>query len=156
MSLHKQCKNFVNSMPPFCRIHPSYSLTARSVSSTCVCACTRAQLCLPLCDSMECSPPSSSVEFFQARILEWVSISSPRASSRPRDRTCISCVSCIGRWILYHCATWEKMQVFSLFMNIVNFFFGKREQKFVVTLYLRLDSIDSLTQDVLLIRDNFI
>ena len=21
--------------------------------------------------------------------------------------TCVSCVSCIGRWILYHCTTWE-------------------------------------------------
>ena len=31
----------------------------------------------------------------QARILEWVAISSTRGSSQPRDRTCISCVSCI-------------------------------------------------------------
>ena len=23
----------------------------------------------------------------------------------PRDRTCISCVSCIGKWILHHCST---------------------------------------------------
>ena len=22
---------------------------------------------------------------------------------------CVSCVSCIGRWILYHCATWEAL-----------------------------------------------
>ena len=27
---------------------------------------------------------------------------SSRGSSRPRDRTCISGVSCIGRWVLYH------------------------------------------------------
>ena len=26
----------------------------------------------------------------------------PRGSSQPRDRTCVSCNSCIGRWILYH------------------------------------------------------
>ena len=25
----------------------------------------------------------------------------------PRDRICISCISCIGRQILYHCITWE-------------------------------------------------
>ena len=24
-----------------------------------------------------------------------------------QDWTCISCISCIGRWILYHCTTWE-------------------------------------------------
>ena len=35
----------------------------------------RAQLCLTLCDPMNCSPPGSSVhEVFQARILEWVAI----------------------------------------------------------------------------------
>ena len=44
---------------------------------------------------------------FQARILEWVAISSPRGSSRPRDRTRVSYISCIGRRILYHWATRE-------------------------------------------------
>ena len=34
-------------------------------------------LCLTLCDSMDCSPPGSSVQrIFQTRILEWVAISS--------------------------------------------------------------------------------
>ena len=33
------------------------------------------------------------------RILEWVAISSSRGSYQPRDQTCISC---IGRQILYH------------------------------------------------------
>ena len=55
--------------------------------------------CPALCDAMDCSPPGSSVHgIFQARILEWVPISSSRASSQSRDRTCISC---IDRWILY-------------------------------------------------------
>ena len=37
-----------------------------------------AQSCLTLCDSMNCSPLGFSVhEIFQARILEWVAISSP-------------------------------------------------------------------------------
>ena len=38
----------------------------------------------------------------QGRILEKVSMSSSRASSRPRNWTCVSYVSCIGRWVLYH------------------------------------------------------
>ena len=34
-----------------------------------------AQLCLTLCDPMECSPPGSSVQgIFQARVLEWSAI----------------------------------------------------------------------------------
>ena len=49
--------------------------------------------------------PGSSVHgVFQARILEWVAISSSRESSWPRDQTCVSCIS---RWILYHWATRE-------------------------------------------------
>ena len=70
--------------------------------------CVHAQSCLTLCDLMDCSPPGSSVHgVFQARMLEWVAISFFRGSSQPRDQTCISCVSCIGKQILYHWATWE-------------------------------------------------
>ena len=37
---------------------------------------------------MDCSPPGSSVSgILQARMLQWVSISSSRGSSRPRDRS---------------------------------------------------------------------
>ena len=32
---------------------------------------------------------------------------SPGESSHPGDQTHVFCVSCLGRWILYHCATWE-------------------------------------------------
>ena len=72
----------------------------------CVCVCARAQSHLTLCDPMDCRSPVFSIRgIFQARILEWVAISYSRLSSQPRDRTCVSCFSCIGRWILYHCST---------------------------------------------------
>ena len=46
---------------------------------------------------MDCSAPGSSVHgILQARILVWVAISSSRGSSRSRDWTHISCVSCIA------------------------------------------------------------
>ena len=46
---------------------------------------------------MDWSPPSSYVQgILQARILEWVAISSPRRSSPPRDWTHISSVSWIA------------------------------------------------------------
>ena len=46
------------------------------------------QLCPTLCDSMDCSLLGSSVHgILQARILEWVTISFARGSSRLRDRT---------------------------------------------------------------------
>ena len=60
------------------------------------------------CDPLDCSPTGSFVHgTFQAGILEWVAISYSRGSCRPRDGTPISCVSCAGGQLLYHCATWE-------------------------------------------------
>ena len=45
------------------------------------------------CNSMDCSPPDSTIHgIFQARILEWVAIFYSRGSSWPRDRTWVSCV----------------------------------------------------------------
>ena len=53
-----------------------------------------AQLCLTLCDPMDCSPPGSSVHgILQARILEWVAIPFSRGSSQPRDWTQVSCTA---------------------------------------------------------------
>ena len=92
--------------------------STRGDRDECVCACVYAQLCLTPCDPMDCSPPDSSVhEISQARILEWVSISFSRGSSWPRDGTCVSWGSCTGRWILYHCATWEAQRQISLFLK---------------------------------------
>ena len=57
-----------------------------------------------LCNLMDYSLPGSSVHgILQERILEWVAFSFSRGSSQLRDRTC---VSCIGRQILHHWATW--------------------------------------------------
>ena len=78
-----------------------------------------AQLCPALCDAMDCSLPSSSVHgIFQARKLQSVAISFFRGSSQPRAWIRISCISCIGRWILYHWATGEA----NMLMRILIFF----------------------------------
>ena len=54
------------------------------------------QLCPTLCNPMDCSPPGSSVHgVLQARILEWIAMPSSKGSSRPRDQTGISYISCI-------------------------------------------------------------
>ena len=46
--------------------------------------------------------PSFSVHgIFQARILEWGATSFSGGTSWPRGRTHVSCISCIGRWVLY-------------------------------------------------------
>ena len=79
-----------------------------NIFTHCACVCLVSQSCLTLWNPVDCSLPGSSVHgIFQARILEWVDISSPRGSSWPRDQTWVSCVSCICRWILCHWAIGE-------------------------------------------------
>ena len=58
--------------------------------------------CLTL-EPVDCSLLGSSFHgILQARILEWVVVPSSRGSSPPRDQTCVSHISCIGRRVLYH------------------------------------------------------
>ena len=53
-----------------------------------------AESCLTLCNSMDRSPPGSSVHgILQARILEWITIPFSRGSSQPRDQTWVSCIA---------------------------------------------------------------
>ena len=53
----------------------------------------KVKMCPILCDAMNCSPPGSFVHgILQARILEWVAISS-RGSSQPREWTWVPCIA---------------------------------------------------------------
>ena len=53
------------------------------------------QSCPTLFNSVDCRPPGSSVQgILQARILEWVTISSSGRSSQPRDWTWVAYMSC--------------------------------------------------------------
>ena len=59
----------------------------------CVLVLMLLQSCPTLCDPHGRSPPGSSVRgILQARILGWVSMSSSRGYSWPRDQTCVSCL----------------------------------------------------------------
>ena len=91
-------------MWPLCTWSHDDFLLGSSRKEKRVCAQSYPTLCFP----MGCSLPGSSVHgILQARILEWVAISSSWGSSQPRDGNRVSCVSCIGRRVLYDQATWE-------------------------------------------------
>ena len=61
------------------------------------------------CDPMECSLPGCSVHgIFQAR-MGW-------------DPTHISWVSCTGRWILYHYATWKTPCIYIYIHSFLDYF----------------------------------
>ena len=58
----------------------------------------------------------SGVPLPSPRILQWVAISYPRGFSRHRDQTCVACVSCTGRWILYFYTTWEAPTCLTMYL----------------------------------------
>ena len=106
LNFHERTLFFLKTLPVkvYFSNHVIYSIKF----SVCVCA----QSCPTLCNPLDYSPPGSSVHgIFQAGVLAWVTISFSGRSSSPRDRTCVSFISCIGRWILYHWATWESHKI---------------------------------------------
>ena len=64
---------------------------------------------LPFLGNANCSTPGSCPWDFPGKntCLEWVAISFSRSSSRPRDWTRVSCVSCIAGRSFTTSATWE-------------------------------------------------
>ena len=87
----------------------------------CYCCLVSKSRLTPVIPRAIARPPGSSVhEIFQARILESIAVSSSRGSSRPGDRTWISCS---GRQILYHWATKEELSPHTQhsFVNQVQF-----------------------------------
>ena len=77
------------------------------------------QLCLILCNPMDCSPPGSSVHgISQARVLEWVAIPFSRGSSQSRDWTQVSCIA--GRFFTIVWTTRGALSV-SILIRLVLF-----------------------------------
>ena len=74
------------------------------VSRSICCYCSVAELCLTLCNPMNCVACQAPLSMGFCRILEWIAISLSRGSSQTRDWTHISC---IGRQFLYHRALRE-------------------------------------------------
>ena len=82
-------------------------LSSSNSSITYVCVCAQSVVSNSAIPWLQ--PPVSSVHgILQERTLEWVAISSSRASSLPRDQTHVSCVSCTDRQILYHWSPSEE------------------------------------------------
>ena len=71
-------------------------LKEKRVQEVCVCA----ESCPSFCDTMDCSPPGSSVHgLLQARILEWAAISYSRGIFTTQGS---NLHLLLGRQILYH------------------------------------------------------
>ena len=67
----------------------------------CIIGCVLACSVVSDWDPMDCSLPGSSVHgIFQARIPEWVAVSSSRDLPNLGNRIGVYCVSFIGKWIL--------------------------------------------------------
>ena len=83
-------------------------------NNVCVCMLV-AQLCLILCNPLDCDPPGSSVcGILQTRILEWVAIPFSGGSYQPSDQTWVSCIA--GRFL----TDWDlETFINSLFLSLL-------------------------------------
>ena len=97
---------------------------------------------------MNCSLPGSSGHgTYQARILEWIVISSSRGFSSLRDRTRVSCVSCIVMRIIYHWPTFSSVQSLSRVWFFATPWTVARQASLSITSFrslLKLMSIESV------------
>ena len=131
---------FSNSDTSAVWLHPLPLLPA--CISVCVRVCVWAQLlhlCPTLCNPMYFNPSGSSVHgIFPARILVWVAISCSRGSSQPRDQTC---VSCIGRWSLYHWTTREALfHYYHIYKHILVKIYSNHSSHFEITCLISSES----------------
>ena len=92
----------IELVSPYCRLVVYCRATREALTIWLLLCAQLLQSCPTLCNSVDCRLPGYSVHgIFPARVLEWVSMPSHKGSSWPRDQTHITCVSCIGRWVLY-------------------------------------------------------
>ena len=102
------------------------------------------------CNPMDCGLPAPSVhEILQARILEGGAISFSRGSSWPRDQTCISHISGIGRQVLYHKHHLGSPSLPSVLLHLIPLlflFFVSLEKIFLkfLILFVRLGSLNKI------------
>ena len=99
------------------------------------------QLYLTLCDPMDCSLPGSSVHgIHQARILEWIVMTSSRGSSQPRDWTYISYVSCIAGRFFTTSVTLSASKPTQVFVSRFSKSLGRKPQNVLFKQTLWRDS----------------
>ena len=106
---------FLLASASMCNCYLSFDFVFHLLSPVQLFLTSWAHVCVCVCVCVTCSVVSNSLQphglyslpgsfvqgIHQARILEWVAISSSRGSSQLKDQTCID------RWILYHWITRE-------------------------------------------------
>ena len=99
--------------------------TLNSYVCVCVCVCVcmsvhmcihahakSLQLCLTLCNPMDCNPPGSSVRgILQARIPEWAAVPSYRESSNPGTESASLMSPALAGRFFTTSTTWEAIYV---------------------------------------------
>ena len=94
-------------IPSLVNLPPTPSCSLRCVSAS----AELLQSCLTLCDSMDCSLPDSSAHGILREKKYWSGLPFPPPGNLPERgiEPKSLAISCIGRWILYHWATWEAL-----------------------------------------------
>ena len=99
----KQLSSMVWASEYYNSVTINHGLNCRSEISSCLSACMLSQIRLTVTPRTVARQDPLSIGFCRQEIVEWVAVPYSRGSSRPKDRTCIACVSCTNTQILYHC-----------------------------------------------------
>ena len=84
-----------------------FTLDFSKLMSKHLCAmCSVAQLCLFVTPRNAAHQAPLSIGFSRQEYSSGLPFPSPVDVPDPRNQILISCISCMGRWILYYCATW--------------------------------------------------
>ena len=84
------------------------------------------QLCLTLCNPMDCSPPSSSIYgILQARILEWVVMPSSRGPSGPGIKPASLMFPALANGFFTTSTTWQAYWLVLVTGLLFSFLFTK-------------------------------
>ena len=76
------------------RVNINILVMSKLSGQECAVLCLVTQLCLTLCDLMDCSCQAPlSMGILQVRILEWLAMPFSRESSQPRDQTQVLCIA---------------------------------------------------------------
>ena len=94
-------KALENTLSITLKFNPSAQMLWLCYLHACVLCCFCRVSHFALVWTVDCQTSFSVHETLQARILECSAMPSSVGSSQPRDWTCVSYTSCIGRWILY-------------------------------------------------------
>ena len=124
-NIHSHCRNGRNDIQVLLpAILLSFLETAKRSTAACVCVCVCVSARMHACPVVSDSATPGTVAYQVLLSMQfsrqeyWSGLPFPTPQDLPGDQTPLSCISCVDSQILYHCASWEAIYVYTSIYNI--------------------------------------